>query len=178
MTLSSFELRVLEAAETSFLVLSFITGFLIVLAIVVIALFYVRWKTGRTEEEEADRDETGRRRRNLRLPLAFLMFGHTAGRIGIKQLVASLLLLTLILVEVAANSAYASGVNTSTVAVSPGKYDLTLGNDFPTFGTVKLSYPDSAILTNSTGDLLFNVTLNPLMLNPTSAQVGHSVSES
>ena len=38
--------------QTSFLALSFITGFLIVLAIVGIALFYARWKTGRTEEEE------------------------------------------------------------------------------------------------------------------------------
>ena len=99
------------------------------------------------------------------------MSGYTAGRPSIKQIVAATLLLTLILVEVAANPAYSSGTNTSSVGVSPGKYDLPLGNDFPTFGSVKLSYPDSAILTNSTGDLLFNVTLNPLMLNPTSAQI-------
>ncbi|MGA3109395.1 MAG: hypothetical protein ABSD99_08040 [Candidatus Bathyarchaeia archaeon] len=99
------------------------------------------------------------------------MSGYTAGRPSIKQIVATILLLTLILVEVAANPAYSTGTNTSTVGTSPGKFDLPLGNDFPTFGTVKLSYPDSAILTNSTGDLLFNVTLNPLMLNPTSAQV-------
>ena len=103
------------------------------------------------------------------------MLGHPAGRIAIKKLAPSLLLLTLILVEVAANPAYAGGANTSTVGVSPGKYDLNLGNDFPTFSSVKLSYPDSAILTNSTGDLLFSVTLNPLMLNPTSAQVGSLV---
>lgn len=103
------------------------------------------------------------------------MSGYTAGRPSIKQIVAATLLLTLILVEVAANPAYSSGINTSSVGVSPGKYDLPLGNDFPTFGTVKLSYPDSAILTNSTGDLLFNVTLNPLMLNPTSAQILSSV---
>ncbi|MFI5449831.1 MAG: hypothetical protein ACHQ03_08745 [Candidatus Bathyarchaeia archaeon] len=99
------------------------------------------------------------------------MSGYTAGRPSIKLIVAAILLLTLILVEVAANPAYSSGINTSSVGVSPGKYDLLLGNDFPTFGTVKLSYPDSAILTNSTGDLLFNVTQNPLMLNPTSGQV-------
>ncbi len=103
------------------------------------------------------------------------MSGHTAGRPSNKQLVAAILLLTLILVEVAANPAYSSGINTSSVGVSPGKFDLPLGSDFPTFGSVKLSYPDSAILNNSTGDLLFNVTLNPLMLNPTSAQVWSSV---
>ena len=40
--------------ETSFLVLSFITGFLIVLAIVWIAIFYARRKTGRAEEEEPE----------------------------------------------------------------------------------------------------------------------------
>jgi len=99
------------------------------------------------------------------------MSGSTAGRPSIKQIVAAIILLALILTEVAANPAYSSGPNTSSVGVSPGKFDLPLGNDFPTFGSVKLSYPDSAILTNSTGDLLFNVTLNPLMLNPLSAQV-------
>jgi hypothetical protein len=61
------------------------------------------------------------------------------------------------------------------VTVSPGKYDLTLGAGFPGFGPVKLSYPNSTILTNSIGDLLFTVTLNPLMLNPLSAQVWSSV---
>ncbi len=99
------------------------------------------------------------------------MSGSTAGRPSIKQIVAAIILLALILAEVAANPAYSSGPNTSLVGVSPGKFDLPLGNDFPKFGAVKLSYPDSAILTNSVGDLLFNVTLNPLMLNPTSAQV-------
>jgi hypothetical protein len=46
-----------------------------------------------------------------------------------------------------------------TVDVSPGKYSLKLGDDFPTFGTVKLSYPNSSILTGSVGDLLFSVNL-------------------
>src|SRR5208282_209997 len=46
-----------------------------------------------------------------------------------------------------------------TVSVSPGISDLTLGASFPTFGTVKLSYPSSSILTNTVGDLLFAVTL-------------------
>ena len=78
------------------------------------------------------------------------MSGSTAGRPSIKQIVAATLLLALILAEVAANPAYSSGPNTSSVGVSPGKFDLPLGNDFPTFGSVKLSYPDSAILTNST----------------------------
>lgn len=36
------------------MVLSFITGFLIVLAIVWIAIFYARRKTGRAEEEEPE----------------------------------------------------------------------------------------------------------------------------
>ena len=101
------------------------------------------------------------------------MSGHPNGRPNIKQIVATLLLLALILAEVAAKPVYSSGTNTSSIAASPGKFDLPLGErgDFPTFGNVKLSYPDSAILTNSTGDLLFNVTLNPLMLNPVSAQV-------
>jgi hypothetical protein len=100
------------------------------------------------------------------------MPGHPNGRPRIRQLVAALLLLTLILVEVAANPAYSSGTSTSSIAASPGKFDLPLGSDFPTFSSVKLSYPDSAILTNSTGDLLFSVALNPLMLNPVSAQYG------
>jgi len=103
------------------------------------------------------------------------MPGHPNGRPRIRQLVAALLLLTLILTEVAANPAYSSGTNTSPIAASPGKYDLPLGSDFPTFSSVKLSYPDSAILTNSTGDLLFSATLNPLMLNPVSAQVSSQV---
>jgi len=99
------------------------------------------------------------------------MPGHPNGRPRIRQLVAALLLLILILAEIAGNPAYSSGTSTSSIAASPGKFDLPLGNDFPTFGSVKLSYPDSAILTNSTGDLLFSVALNPLMLNPSSGQV-------
>ena len=47
-----------------------------------------------------------------------------------------------------------------TIDVSPGKYALKLGDDFPTFGTVKLSYPNGSILTSSVGDLLFSVNLN------------------
>src|SRR5208337_3609934 len=44
--------------------------------------------------------------------------------------------------------------------VSPGKFDLKLRAGFPNFAVVKLSYPSRAILTNSTGDLLFSVTLD------------------
>jgi hypothetical protein len=44
--------------------------------------------------------------------------------------------------------------------VSPGKFDLKLRAGFPNFAVVKLSYPSSTILTNSTGDLLFSVTLD------------------
>ena len=82
------------------------------------------------------------------------MSGHPNGRPRIKESVAILFLLTLILASVAADS-----VQSSSVRVSPGKHDLLLGDSFPTFGSVILSYPDSAILTNTTGDLLFNVTL-------------------
>jgi len=80
-----------------------------------------------------------------------------------------LVLLALLLVSEAPNSAFSNNVNN--VTVSPGKYDLTLGAGFPGFGPVKLSYPNSSILTNSVGDLLFTVTLNPLMLNSSSGQV-------
>lgn len=45
------------------------------------------------------------------------------------------------------------------IDVSPGKYAKELGVDFPNFGAVKLSYPNSSILTNSIGDLLFLVNL-------------------
>jgi len=47
-----------------------------------------------------------------------------------------------------------------TIDVSPGKYALKLGDDFPTFGAVKLSYPNGSILASSVGDLLFSVNLN------------------
>src|SRR5208337_2665182 len=69
-----------------------------------------------------------------------------------KTLLAFLLLLT-ILLPIGAQNAHASPVS-----VSPGKSDLNLGAGFPTFSPVKLSYPNSSILTNSTGDLLFTVT--------------------
>jgi hypothetical protein len=92
------------------------------------------------------------------------MLGHDAARGRLKRLVASIFVVALIIVQVACSSAYSSSI-----VVSPGKYDLLLGDDFPSFGSVKLSYPDSAILTNSTGDLLFNVTLG---LNSTTSK-GH-----
>ncbi|MFI5448721.1 MAG: carboxypeptidase-like regulatory domain-containing protein [Candidatus Bathyarchaeia archaeon] len=57
--------------------------------------------------------------------------------------------------------------NCGSVDVSPGKSDLKLGDTFPTFyngslplQSVKLTYPNSSILTNSIGDLLFAVTLD------------------
>jgi phosphate/sulfate permease len=49
---TAFQLRAAGSSVTSFLALSFITGFLVVLAIVGIALFYARRKSGQTEEEE------------------------------------------------------------------------------------------------------------------------------
>jgi hypothetical protein len=56
-------------------------------------------------------------------------------------------------------------VFSNAVDVSPGKYDLKLGAGFPGFGPVKLSYPNSSILTDSVGDLLFTVTLNATSSN-------------
>jgi hypothetical protein len=52
------------------------------------------------------------------------------------------------------------GGSCGNIAASPGRYALTLGTDFPNFGPVKLSYPNSSILTSSVGDLLFSVRLN------------------
>lgn len=45
------------------------------------------------------------------------------------------------------------------VDVSPGKYDYKLGEGVPDEDIVKLNYPNSTILTNSIGELLFNVNL-------------------
>jgi len=46
-----------------------------------------------------------------------------------------------------------------TVNVSPGEYSYKLGRNYPTEDAVKLEYPKSAVLTNTTGELLFNITL-------------------
>jgi cytochrome bd-type quinol oxidase subunit 2 len=46
--------RSAASSPISFLVLSFITGFLIVLVIVEVALFYARRKSGQSEEEETE----------------------------------------------------------------------------------------------------------------------------
>ncbi|MGA3405795.1 MAG: hypothetical protein ABSD49_08705 [Candidatus Bathyarchaeia archaeon] len=92
------------------------------------------------------------------------------------------LLVICVLLSIPAKSSYGitqtcnpTGYIGNCVDVSPGKYSQKLGVDFPNFASVKLSYPTGAILVNSVGDLLFNITLNPLMLNPLSAQVGSTV---
>ncbi len=77
----------------------------------------------------------------------------------IDKLLLCTLLLTLILVSIATVNVSAC-TSCGTVDVSPGKSDQKLGVGFPTFGPVKLSYPNSTILTNSVGDLLFTVTLS------------------
>ncbi len=46
-------------------------------------------------------------------------------------------------------------------------YDYKLGKDFPTEDTVKIDYPKSTILTNITGELLFNITLTTLNYSET-----------
>ena len=56
------------------------------------------------------------------------------------------------------------------VDVSPGKNDYKLGRDFPTEDIVKLNYLNSTILTNSTGELLFNVTLTTFNYTSNSTQ--------
>jgi hypothetical protein len=84
---------------------------------------------------------------------AFSMLGHCTARRAAMR-IAGLILLGLLLVSMSTNVAFSNDVT-----VSPGKYDLTLGTGFPTFVPVKLSYPNSSILTNSVGDLLFTVDL-------------------
>ena len=90
-----------------------------------------------------------------------------------RVLLVVLLLSNILLITMVGTKIYGDAgcppacANANLVDVAPGKDDLKLGTGFPTFGPVKLSYPNSSILTNSVGDLLFSVTLNPLMLNPT-----------
>ncbi len=81
------------------------------------------------------------------------------GRVSRKECIASGILILLAIAQL-------SIVNASdTVDVWPGnyhkgaRYDYRLGKDFPTEDTVKLDYPKSTILTNITGELVFNVTL-------------------
>jgi hypothetical protein len=90
--------------------------------------------------------------------------GAASSRSPIKIILASVLLLVVIVAPV--GIAYAPHLLSSclngscgNIAVSPGKYALKLGEDFPTFESVKLSYPNSSILTSSVGDLLFSVNL-------------------
>lgn len=85
-----------------------------------------------------------------------------SGRSPIKIILACLLLLVVIWVplEIAFAPPTCSNGSCGIIAVSPGKYALKLGVDFPAFAAVKLSYPNSSILTSSIGDLLFSVNLN------------------
>lgn len=69
-------------------------------------------------------------------------------------LILYLALSTLVLASTAGLKVFSDNVE-----VSPGKSDLKLGAGFPGFGPVKLSYPNSSILTHAVGDLLFTVTL-------------------
>jgi len=73
-----------------------------------------------------------------------------------KNLAITLLLLSTVLISMSAVALQPTQANN--VTVSPGRYDLRLGNDTT---LVKLSYPNSTILTDSVGDLLFTVTLEP-----------------
>jgi hypothetical protein len=85
-----------------------------------------------------------------------------SGRSHIKVILAWALLLIVVLLSLEnAIAPFSSclGGSCGNIVASPGKYALTLGTDFPTFGPVKLSYPNSSILTSSVGDLLFSVNL-------------------
>jgi hypothetical protein len=81
-----------------------------------------------------------------------------------RTIIAAVFLLLIIFLQLSTSatvSAATCSVNCDEVTVEPGKYDLLLGDDFPGLGSVKLSYPNSTILTDSIGDLLFTVTLRP-----------------
>ena len=73
-----------------------------------------------------------------------------------KNLTITLILLSTILLPISAN--VFQPVHANDLTVSPGKWDLRLGNST---SLVELSYPNSTILTDSVGDLLFTVTLEP-----------------
>ena len=96
--------------------------------------------------------------------------GLTRPRPTQRRMISSLFLLLVLMMcipisTIIATEVYADGSGCSTdcgeVNVAPGKYDQKLGVDFPRFGAVKLSYPNSTVLTSSIGDLLFTVTLIP-----------------
>jgi hypothetical protein len=77
-----------------------------------------------------------------------------------RTIIAILLILTIIQIPILPKASAATcSVNCNEVTVEPGKWDLLLGDSFPGLGAVKLSYPNSTILTDSIGDLLFTVTL-------------------
>jgi hypothetical protein len=95
-----------------------------------------------------------------------------------RRKIAAIFLLLLIFLQIpiltTANAAPACSPYCDEVTVEPGKYDLLLGHDFPGLGSVKLSYPNSTILTDSVGDLLFTVTLRP---NKTASQTIDGIPE-
>ena len=88
------------------------------------------------------------------------MSSFRTARQAVRGLLILLLLISSSLASIAMYTVYADPLGA--ITVSPGKYDLYLGNST---SLVKLSYPNSSILTNSVGDLLFTVTLS---VNPTS----------
>jgi hypothetical protein len=76
------------------------------------------------------------------------------------KIVLLYVLVTLTLLAPVCNVHAATSCSSDACAnVSPGKYAQNLGVDFPTFTTVKLTYPNGSILTDSVGDLLFTVNL-------------------
>jgi len=80
------------------------------------------------------------------------MLTVSTARRAAKNLFTLLLLFSTILISISANTTHP--VQASDLEVSPGKSDLTLGNST---SLVKLTYPNSSILTDSVGDLLFTV---------------------
>ncbi len=69
------------------------------------------------------------------------------------------LLIIAILLGFAFQSIDAAAAPPGDAQVSPGRFDLRLGTEWPIQGSVKLQYPKSAVLQNTLGDLLFNITL-------------------
>ncbi|HXZ90081.1 MAG TPA: carboxypeptidase-like regulatory domain-containing protein, partial [Candidatus Dormibacteraeota bacterium] len=84
------------------------------------------------------------------------MFTAHAVHRAAKNLTITLILLSTILLPISAS--VFQPVHANDLTVSPGKWDLRLGNNT---SLVELSYPNSTILTDSVGDLLFTVTLEP-----------------
>ena len=91
------------------------------------------------------------------------LLGLESSRPSAHRIIAAVFLLVVIILQLPSLAPVSAECvdtpNCDEVTVEPGKWDLPLGDCFPGLGSVKLSYPNSTILTDSIGDLLFTVTL-------------------